>query len=64
MEEKKCPICGLVVTGDVIQHLTSKEHEAALKVLLEKEAAQQSVQSDALEACAKCGRYHSEFTRC
>lgn len=27
-------------------------------------AAQQSVQSDALEACAKCGRYHSEFTRC
>lgn len=44
MEENKCPICGLVVTGDVIQHLTSKEHEAALKVLLEKEAAQQSVQ--------------------
>jgi hypothetical protein len=44
MEEKKCPICGLVITGDVIQHITSKEHEAALKVLLEKEAAQQSVQ--------------------
>jgi hypothetical protein len=43
MEEKKCcPICGLVITGDVIKHITSKEHEAALKVLLEKEAAQQS----------------------
>lgn len=27
-------------------------------------AAQQSVQSDTLEACAKCGRFHSEFSRC
>jgi hypothetical protein len=27
-------------------------------------AAQQRVQADTLEACAKCGRYHSEFTRC
>jgi len=27
-------------------------------------SAQQSVQSDTLEACAKCGRFHSEFSRC
>ena len=31
---------------------------------LAKEAAQQSVQSDTLEACVKCGLYHSEFTPC
>lgn len=46
MVHDKCPICGLDVMSDVIAHLKTKEHEIALKVLLEKEADERNEKVD------------------
>lgn len=56
MKHDKCPICGLDVIGDVIAHLKTKEHEIALKVLLEKEADERNEKIDRYIARAPINR--------
>ena len=48
---------------EVLIHSASyRETKAAFEAGYQ--AAEQLHAADTLQACAKCGRYHSEFTRC